>query len=82
MKDIGIDSIVEGLTLGGSALGTMLFTMFGVLTEQAGLQNVFSGHVAIGAWELWMGTLALVVGLYLFGYQQFWVRLQILLTVR
>lgn len=77
MNQIEIESVIEALALVGSAVGTLLLAIIGFLTEQAGLQNVLSGHITVGAWELWMGTLAIVAGVYLVGYRQFWRRLHL-----
>lgn len=78
MKLAAIDSIGELVGLFVSAVGTMLFTLGGFLVDQAGIQNVLTGNLTVGVWELWMGTIALVVGVYLFGYQQLWPRLKTL----
>lgn len=77
MKGVALESLGELLALVGSALGTLVFTVAGVLVESAGLQHVFAGDIAVGGWELGMGALMIGVGLYLFGYQQFWQRLQL-----
>lgn len=76
MKPVVTESISELIALVGSAIGTAVFTIGGMLTEHAALQNVLTGHIVLGAWEAWMGTLALIVGLYLLGYREFWPRLQ------
>ena len=77
MKALAFESLVDVLALIGAAIGTSVLTIAGVLTEQAGVQNVLAGDVLVGGWELWMGTLALFVGVYLLGYQQFWRRLRL-----
>lgn len=70
------ESIGELLGLIGSAIGSVLLTIGGALVEQAAVQNVLAGQLVLGAWEAWVGTLALTVGLYLLGYQECWPRLQ------
>jgi hypothetical protein len=69
MREIGFDVVVDVLVAIGSALAAVGFTVAGVLVDQAGLHNLLAGATAQGAWELWMGTLALFVGIYLFGYR-------------
>jgi len=55
-----------------SAVGAVVFTIVGVLVEQAGAANLMQGATGLGAWELFMGTLALFVGVYLLGYRTAW----------
>lgn len=50
-------------------------TTAGLLAERAGLQNVLAGQAAIGLWEVWMGGVALFVGVYLVGYRRVLPRL-------
>ena len=66
----------EVLIMLASAVGATLFTIGGFLVEQAGINNVASGFTTIGLWETGIGALMLFVGVYLFGYQQCWYRLQ------
>lgn len=76
MKLLVYESVTELLALLGSAIGAAILTFTGILTEHAGIQNVLTGQVTLGAWEAWMGTLALFAGLYLLGYREFWSRFQ------
>lgn len=75
MTSVADKSISTLFALLGSAIGTTAFTIGGAMTEQAALHNVSTGHLVLGAWEAWMGTLALLAGIYLFGYREFWPRL-------
>ncbi|UWG46823.1 putative membrane protein [Halanaeroarchaeum sp. HSR-CO] len=51
-----------------SLLASGALTVAGLLAEWAGVQNLVAGQAAIGLWEVWMGGVALFVGLYLVGY--------------
>lgn len=66
--------VVEALDALVTLVATSVFTVVGALAENAGLQNVLSGHAAIGVWEVWMGGVALFVGLYLLGYNRLYRR--------
>lgn len=46
-------------------------TIAGLVVEQAAVANVLSGNAALGLWEVWMGGVALFVGVYLLGYRRF-----------
>ena len=69
MRELGFDVVADALFTVASAVGAVAFTVVGALVDQAGLQALLSGSTAQGAWELWMGTLALFVGIYLLGYR-------------
>lgn len=72
MNDLVIEIGVELL----AGLGALLFTGAGLVIDRAAFENIFMGQLAMGAWELLMGSLLIFVGVYLFGYQEFWTRLQ------
>lgn len=57
-------------------LASAVVTGVGVLVERAGLESVLAGQMALGAWELYMGTAALVIGIYLIGVEQALTRLR------
>ena len=69
MRDLGLEPLVDVLATLAAVLGSVGFTAVGVLVDRAGLEALLGGAVAQGAWELWMGTLAIFVGLYLLGYR-------------
>ena len=69
MNEFGLDPILDLLVTLASVVGAVGFTALGFVVDRAGLSNLVAGAMAQGAWELWMGTLALFVGLYLFGYR-------------
>ena len=69
MSDIGIDVIADVLHTVASAAGAILFTVVGAVVDGNGLRALMAGSTAQGAWELWMGTLAIFVGIYLLGYR-------------
>ena len=72
MGEPGLELAADLLLLILSALGAVVFTVVGVLVEQAGLNHLLSGSLGLGAWELFMGALALFVGIYLLGYRTAW----------
>lgn len=69
MRELGFDLLADLLFTVLAAAGSVTFTVAGVLVERAGINNLLAGATAQGAWELWMGTLALFVGVYLLGYR-------------
>lgn len=75
MEEILYGNAVELLEILVSAVGAVFFTMGGVFIEYSGFSNVAAGAMTVGAWEIGMGGLLLFVGVYLLGYQRFWVRL-------
>ncbi|UPM43571.1 hypothetical protein [Halocatena salina] len=74
MDDLISESVVEIVALIGSAVGSILFTVGGVVLEHSSLQSVVAGQSTVGLWEMYMGGLALIAGLYI-GYQECWPRL-------
>lgn len=76
MDELVSASASELLELVGSAFGTVAFTVGGLIIEQNSIQSVAAGHSTVGLWEMYMGGLVLIVGLYLFGYRECWPRLQ------
>ena len=69
MREFGIDLLVDVLVTLASVVGAVGLTAVGVFVDRAGLSNLLAGAMAQGAWELWMGSLAIFVGLYLLGYR-------------
>jgi hypothetical protein len=76
MDDILFESGAELVVVTVSALGSIAFTLAGVAAESAGIQRLLAGDVVFGLWEVWMGGLALVTGIYLLGYCNVWQRLR------
>lgn len=76
MRELVTEIVVDGLGVIGSAVGAAVFTIGGLLTEQDGLQKLLAGNMTLGGWEVAVGLIFLVVGLYLLGYREFWPRLQ------
>lgn len=72
MVEIAYGTVGEVLGFVVTALGSALFTVVGLLTERAAIANILAGHSTFGLWELYMGALALVVGLYFLGYERAW----------
>ncbi|MFT4891710.1 MAG: hypothetical protein ACI9YT_002645 [Halobacteriales archaeon] len=75
MSLVASESLGELLGLVLSALGSIAFTVAGTIAEQAAVHHVLAGRPMLGAWEAWMGTIALVVGVWVLGYQRLWPRL-------
>ena len=72
MSELGLEMAADLLSTVLSAIGAVVFTIVGVLVEQAGVANLTQGATGLGAWELFMGTLVLFVGIYLLGYRTAW----------
>jgi hypothetical protein len=71
-----VDAAAELLAIAGSAVGAAAFTAGGLLTEQDGIQKIMAGQTTLGGWEVAVGLLFLLFGVYLLGYREFWQRLQ------
>lgn len=69
MRELGMDLLADLLYTLLSAAGAVAFTVVGLLVDRAGLEALLAGAPMQGVWELWMGTLAIFVGLYLLGYR-------------
>lgn len=78
MTDIAYGPLGELLGFVVTAVGSAFFTVAGLLAEQAALTNLLAGQSVFGLWELYMGALALVVGVYVLGYESAWHQLQAL----
>lgn len=70
MKELLAEFLGELVSLLAVAIGSTVFTVLGVLGEQAGMASLQAGSTALAAWELFIGGWALFVGLYLLGYRQ------------
>ena len=69
----GIESVAELLA---SALAAGVLTVVGLLTENAGLADLFAEPSVFAVWELGMGLLLLYAGLYMLGYKRVWLGLR------
>ena len=69
MRELGVELLTDLLVTFLSAVGAVAFTAVGIFVDRSGLDLLLAGAFAQGAWELWMGTLAIFVGLYLLGYR-------------
>jgi hypothetical protein len=76
MNDVLAESVVESLSLALTALLSGVLTVAGLLIERAGLQELILGNTVLGLWELGMGSIPLIVGVYLMGYQRLWPELR------
>ena len=75
MGEALVDTVVEVAVIVVAGFGSIGVTAAGWLAERAGLSNVLAGDLTLGLWELWMGTIALFIGVYLLGYRNVWRRL-------
>lgn len=75
MNEALYEVLLDAMAFLGSAIGTVVFTAGGIAVERAGIENLAIGSLGIGAWEVYMGTLLLFVGLYLCGYRRLFHRL-------
>lgn len=71
MKAVLADVAVEALTVIGVAVGALVFTAVGMVTELSGVQSLQAGDLEAGLWLAYMGGIALVVGVYLLGIRTF-----------
>ncbi len=76
MKDIIYEPIGEMLAIAVYGLVVGVLTVVGLFAELAGVSNLLAGQMALGAWEVWMGSLGLYAGVYLVGYHELRPRLQ------
>ena len=82
MHEVVADLVAELVAVVLFSIGAGVLAVTGVLAELAGVSNLATGHVALGAWELYMGGLALFVGLYLLGYREVVQRVRRLVAAR
>lgn len=82
MHELVPDVLGELLSLVAAAVGTVAFTGLGLLGEQAGWAAIMAGDLTLGGWEVFIGTWALVVGIYLLGVKQTMPRVRALLADR
>lgn len=76
MNDLLTESVVESLSLALTALLSGVFTVAGLLIERAAVHEVLVGNAVLGLWELGMGSIPLIAGVYLVGYQRLWPELR------
>lgn len=69
-------SVVEFVELLGWTIGTGVFSITGFRLEEFAIAAVAAGELAIGAWYLWVGIIALYVGTYLMGYNELLPRIR------
>lgn len=75
MQELLYDLAAEVFSVVLLGLGAAVLTTLGVLTEGAGVANLADGHTALGLWYVYMGGVALYVGLYLLAYRMLRPRL-------
>lgn len=82
MQELLAEAIADLVALVVLSASAIVFTVAGLLGEQAGLASLATGQLAVGLWFVYMGGLALFVGFYLLGYQQVAPRLRSLVASR
>ncbi|WP_330631340.1 hypothetical protein [Halocatena halophila] len=66
----------ELLTLLGFGVAAVVFTGGGLFIEGTSLHSMATGHQTVAYWEMYMGAIALILGVYLFGYRECWARVR------
>lgn len=80
MQEVLADVVAELVAIVVLSTGAAVLAVAGVFFEQAGVTNLATGQVALGAWYVYMGSLALFAGAYLLGYREIVPRVQALLA--
>jgi len=80
MSEILFEFLGEAVGLLVMAIGSVGFTVLGVIGEQAAVSNLLAGQAALGLWELFIASWALFVGVYLIGVKQFVPRISAILS--
>ncbi len=80
MHEVVVDIVADVVAVVLLSVGATALALVGMLSEQAGVTSLATGNLALGLWYLYMGGLALFVGLYLLGYQQVAPRVSALLA--
>lgn len=77
MKGTAVELLVALAELAVYALGAVVLTAFGLVTENTGVQTVTAGEPVLGLWMVGLGAVALV-GAYLVTTDRFLPRLRTL----
>lgn len=67
MQELFADLAGEGLPMLGRAVAAVAFTLFGGVAELSALTSLLDGALAFGLWKVYIGALALYIGLVVFG---------------
>lgn len=67
MQQLLSDGLLDIAVTVVALFASAVVTGIGVLGERAGLESVLAGQMALGAWELYMGSAAIAIGVYLIG---------------
>lgn len=68
------DPLLDLALLAGYVLATAVLTSLGLAAEWSGISGLAAGQVAVGLWYVYMGSVALYLGLYGLGYRKLWHR--------
>lgn len=80
MEKTLLANFVEFAEIVAIAVGTGVLSSIGIYLERLGVAALTAGEVAVGAWLLFMGLLALYIGAYLLGYDTLIPRVRRLLS--
>ena len=70
VKGFIIEHLAELLDVVAYAAASLLLSAIGVGVEGMGIGNLVAGDPILGAWEAFMGAIAIYVGLYLLAYRE------------
>ncbi len=76
MQEAIIEPLLEAAVFGVEVALFVLLTAAGVFSEHIGLETVATSGDTIGLWYVYVGFVALYVGVYLVGYDRLLPRLQ------
>lgn len=68
VKDLAIDHFAELLDLAAYGLASLLVSGLGIGIERDAVVNLLAGAPMLGLWELFMGAIAIYVGVYLLAF--------------
>jgi len=76
MSNVAIESIFDVLAVIVEVVAVVLLTVLGASAELTGLERLATGVDPMVAWYVWVGALALYVGVYELGYRRILRRLR------
>lgn len=69
MRDVAFETLAELLTVAVELLAAVVLTIVGLAAEAAGVTRLGAGLDALTLWYVFVGGLALYVGVYMLGYR-------------
>lgn len=80
MEEILMDAAAELISFVVYGILAAVFGYAGFVWEEVGISSLLSGDMVMGLWYVYMGSLALYVGIYLIGYREIPARILALQT--